>query len=136
MSTRQKFWVANGNAAVRRYVRDCDVCAIERATPIGQLMSDLPLARLATHKHPFLYSGVDYLGPLNYAKERSNKMAWGLLFTYMASRGIHVKLVTSLSMDDFCLPLLDLQTCMDRTMQSIQIMQVRSKLGQKAPLLD
>ena len=53
MSTQQKFWVANDNAAVRRYVRDCGVCAIERATPIGQLMSDLPLARLSAHKKLF-----------------------------------------------------------------------------------
>ena len=30
-------------------------------------------------------------------------MALGLLFTYMASRGIHVKLVTSLSLGDFLL---------------------------------
>ena len=103
MSTRQKFWIANGNAAVRRYVRDCGVCAIERATPIRQLMSDLPLARLTAHKKPFFYSGVDYLGPLNYAEGRNNKKAWGLLFTCMASRAIHVELVTSLSLDDFLL---------------------------------
>ena len=77
MSTRQKFWIANGNAAVRRYVRDCGVCAIERATPIRQLMSDLLLARLAAHKKPFFCSRVDYFGPLNFAKGRSNKKAWG-----------------------------------------------------------
>ena len=86
MSTRQKFWVANGNAAVRRYVHDCGVCAIERATPIRQLMSDLPLARLAALKKLFFYSEVDYLGPLKFVEGRSSKMAWGLLFTYMASR--------------------------------------------------
>ena len=57
MSTRQKFWVANGNAAVRRYVRDCFVCAFERATPIGQLMSDFPLARLTAHKKTFSIPG-------------------------------------------------------------------------------
>ena len=91
------------NAAVRRYVRDCGVCAIERATPTGQLMSDLPLARLTTHKKPFYYSGVNYLGPLNFAEGRSNKKAWGLLFTCMASQSIHVELVTSLTLDDFLL---------------------------------
>ena len=103
MSTRQKFWFANSNAAVRRYVRDCGVCAIERATPIGQLMSDLPLARFAAHKKPFFYARVDYLGPLKFVEGRSNKKALRLLFTCMASRGIHVELVTSLSLDDFLL---------------------------------
>ena len=103
MSTRQKFWIANGNAAVRRYVRDCGVCAIERATPIRQLMSDLPLARLAAHKKSFFYSGVNYLGPLNFAEGKSNKKAWWLLFTCMAFWAIHVELVTFLSLDDFLL---------------------------------
>ena len=77
MFKRQKFRIANGNAAVRRYVRNCGECAIEKATPIKQLMSDLPLARLAARKKPFFYSGVDYLGPLNFAEGRSNKKAWG-----------------------------------------------------------
>ena len=103
MSTRQKFWIANGNAAVRQYVRDCGVCAIERATSIRQPMSDLPLARLAAHKKPFFYSWVDYLGPLNFAEGRSNKKAWGFLFKCMAFWAIHVELVTSLSPDDFLL---------------------------------
>ena len=94
MFARQKFWIANGNAAVRQYVRDCGVCAIERATPIRQHMFNLPLARLAAHKNPFLYSRMDYFGPLNFAEGRSNKKAWGILFTYMASRSIHVGLVT------------------------------------------
>ena len=106
-STRLKFWIANGNAAVRRYVRDCGVCVIEKATLIRQFMSDLSLARLAAHKKLVFSSGVDYLGPLNFPKGRSNKKAWGLLFTCtcMASRAIHVELVISLSLDDFLLAL-------------------------------
>ena len=70
------------------------MCAIERATPIRQLMSDLPLARLAAHKKPFFHFGVNYLGPPNFAEARSNKKAWGLLFTCMVLRAIHVELLT------------------------------------------
>ena len=78
MSTWQKFWIANGNAAVRRYVRDCGLCAIERATPIRQLMSDLPLVHLAAPKKPFFsFRWVDYLSPLNFAGEKSDKKARG-----------------------------------------------------------
>ena len=43
-------------------MRDCGVCAIERARSIRQLMSDLPLARLEAHKKPFFHCEVDHLG--------------------------------------------------------------------------
>ena len=82
-------------------MRDCGVCAIKKATPIRQLMSDLPLARLTAHEKPFFYSGVDYLGPPNFAEGRSNKKVWGLLFTCMAFQAIYVELLISLSLDDF-----------------------------------
>ena len=59
-------------------------------------MSGLPLAPLAAHKKPFLYSGVDYLSPLNFAERRNNKEGMG-------ARAIYVALVTSLSLDDFLL---------------------------------
>ena len=103
LSTRQKIWIANGNSAVRRYLRDCGVCAIKRARPIRQLMSDLPLARLAANKKPFFHCGIDYLGPLTFVEGRSHRKAWGLPFTCMASRAIHVELVTALSLDEFLL---------------------------------
>ena len=103
LSTRQKFWIANGNSVVRRYLRDCGVCAIKRARPIRQLMSDLPLARLAANKKPFFHCGINYLGPLTFVEGRSHRKAWGLLFTCMASRAIHVELVTALSLDEFLL---------------------------------
>ena len=101
MSTWRKFWIANGNAAVRRYVRNCPVWATERATPTRQLMSDLPLAPLATLKSPFFRSGVDYLDPLNFSEGRRNQKALGLLFTCMASQAIYVELVTPLTLDNF-----------------------------------
>ena len=132
MSTRLKFWIVNGNAAVRRYVRNCGLCAIERAMLIRQLMSDLLLARHAAHKKPFFYSGVDYLGPLNFAEVRSNKKAWGLLFACMASWAIYVGLETSLLLDDFLLAFTEF-TDMDRSIRFIHIMEARSRPGQKAP---
>ena len=66
-------------------------------------MFNLPLAYLEAPEKPFFHSVVNYLGPLNFAEERSNKKAWGLLFTCLASRAIHVELATSLSRNDVLL---------------------------------
>ena len=66
-------------------------------------MSDLPLSRTSAHKKPFADCGIDYFGPLMFKEGRSLKKAWGLLFTCMASRAIHVEMVVSLSLDEFLL---------------------------------
>ena len=53
LSSRQKFWITNGRASVRRYLRKCSVCAINKARPIRQLMSDLPPSRISAYKKHF-----------------------------------------------------------------------------------
>ena len=88
---------------MRKYLRDCGVCAIDKARPVRQLMSDLPQSRTEAHTKPFYNCGMDYFGPLTFVEGRSHKKAWGLLFTCMSSRAIHVELVTSLSLSDFLL---------------------------------
>ena len=103
LSTRNRFWIANGNASVRRYLRECSRCAIEKAQPIRQLMSDLPPARTTAQEKPFSHCGMDYFGPIIFVEGRCQRKAWGLLFTCMSSRAIHVELVTSLSLSDFVL---------------------------------
>ena len=103
LSTRQKFWITNGNASVRRYVNECGVCMIKKAQPVRQLMSDLPQSRVTANKKPFFYCGLDYFGPMSFVEGRSHRKAWGLLFTCMSSRAVHVELVTSLTLSEFIL---------------------------------
>ena len=54
--TRKKFWIVHGNAAVKHYVKDCSLCAINKAKPMSQLMSDLPLDRTVVTKKAFAKS--------------------------------------------------------------------------------
>ena len=102
-SIRTRFWIVNGNAAVKTYLRDCGFCAIKKAKKVETLMSDLPLCRTSAQKKPFFDCGLDYFGPLMFKEGRSLRKAWGLLFCCMASRAIHVEMVTSLSLDEFLL---------------------------------
>ena len=103
LSTRKKFWIVNGNASVKRYLSECGNCALDKAKPVRQLMADLPAARTAASHKAFAICGLDYFGPVNYVEGRSTRKAWGLLFTCMASRAIHVEIVTFLSLKDFVL---------------------------------
>ena len=101
LSTRKKFWIVNGNAAVKRYLSQCRRCLLEKAKPVRQLMADLPVERTAAGHKAFAVCGLDYLGHVNYVEGRSTKKAWGLLLTCMSSRSVHVEVVTSLSLKDF-----------------------------------
>ena len=77
------------------------VCAINRAQPIRQLISDLPPSRISAYKKTFFHSSLDYFGPFIFMEGRSQRKARGLWFTCMSSRAVHVKLVTSLSLSKF-----------------------------------
>ena len=64
-------------------------------------MADLPVCCLTACNKPYKFSGLDYLGPLRHRQGRSECEAWGLLFSCLCTRCIHVKLVTSLDLNSF-----------------------------------
>ena len=103
MRTRQRFWIIYGVSSVKRYIAEYGKCAIRRATPIRQLMADLPVCRVSVTNKPFKFCGCDYLGPFTYRQNRNHCKAWGLLFTCLCTRAIHVEVVTSLDLNSFLL---------------------------------
>ena len=46
MKTRERFWVIHGVSRVKFYIADCGKCALLKAKPIRQLMSELPSCRV------------------------------------------------------------------------------------------
>ena len=101
--TLKNFWIIHGNSSVKHYIADCGKCAILKAKPISQLRADLPASRVTVCNKPFKFSGIDYLGPNLFRQNRSECKAWGLLFTCLCIRCLHVELVTSLDLDSFLL---------------------------------
>ena len=81
MRTRQRFWVMYGISSVKRYISESGKCVIRKATPIRELMSDLPVCRVSATNKSFKFCGCDFLAPFIYRQDRSHCMAWGLLFT-------------------------------------------------------
>ena len=80
----------------------CCKCLRRKATPIRQLMADLPACRVTARNKPFEICGVDYCWPFTFRQNRIVCKAWGLLFTCLCTRCIHVELVTGLDLDSFC----------------------------------
>ena len=97
---REKFWVIHANSAVRQLISKCIMCRKFRAPTAEQKMSDLPSDRGSTGP-PFTYSAVDLFGPFLVKQGRKEVKHYGVLFTCMSSRAIHIETTKSLETDSF-----------------------------------
>ncbi|XP_059045303.1 uncharacterized protein LOC131841083 [Achroia grisella] len=62
-------------------------------------MGDLPAERLAHHRRPFTFIGLDYMGPMLVTVGRRKEKRYVALFTCLTSRAIHLEVAASLSTD-------------------------------------
>ena len=81
IQARQQFWIIHGISSVKSILYKCSKCARRKATPIRQLMADLPACCVTATYKPFKFCGIDYFGPYTYRQNRSDCKAWRLLFT-------------------------------------------------------
>jgi hypothetical protein len=93
---RKKFWITNANLASRKVISECVTCRRHRSKLMDQKMSDLPLDRLTPDEPPFSRTGVDYFGPIEVKRGRTTVKRYGVLFTCLAIRAIHLELADSL----------------------------------------
>ena len=63
-------------------------------------MADLPENRLESAS-PFTYSGVDYFGPWYIREGRKELKGYGVIFTCLCCRAIHLETAASFSTDSF-----------------------------------
>ena len=89
---RQKFWVINARAKVKSVLGRCVICRKHQA-PVGrQKMADLPTYRVQADEPAFTITGVDYFGPFQIRQGRVNRKRYGIIFTCMNSRAVHIEI--------------------------------------------
>ena len=64
-------------------------------------MADLPEERTQVGDKAFINSGVDYFGPFYVKRGRSQVKKYGVVFTCLAIRAVHIEVADSLSTDSF-----------------------------------
>ena len=98
---RQKYWITQARASVCRLLSSCFDCR-RRQAPLGQQkMASLPPDRVNPSEPPFNYVGVDCFGALEVHRGRSLVKRYGVLFTCLSIRAVHIEVVHSLDTDSF-----------------------------------
>lgn len=97
-------WITNMNSLCKDVIRKCVGCKRLRGSFGKQVMSDLPVDRTLTAS-PFTYVGVDLFGPFVVKERRSELKRYGVMFTCLSCRGVHLECVNSLTTDSFILAL-------------------------------
>ena len=94
------YWLINGSSKVARFISSCVTCRRLRRPTEQQKMACLPDDRLEPAP-PFSFCAVDYFGPFIVKERRSEVKRYGVLFTCMGSRSVHLETANSLESSSF-----------------------------------
>lgn len=97
-------YVVNGGKLVSSICHNCVKCLRLRGQPVSQRMANLSPPQV-TPCPPFTHTGMDVFGPLYVKHGRKDAKRYGLLFTCLASRGVHIELLEDMSADCFIISL-------------------------------
>ena len=102
---RQKYWLLRLRPTVRTISKQCLVCRFKRASPSPPRLGDLPECRLTHHHRPFTMCGVDLFGPMEITVGRQRARRYGVLFTCLTVRAVHIEVVPTLTTDSMIMSL-------------------------------
>lgn len=90
---RQKFFIPKIRVLLRSVrINDCQLRKVRQSEPVTPEMGNLPSARLALRMRTFSYTGIDYFGPILVTCGRTQRKRWGVLFTCLTIRAVHIEI--------------------------------------------
>ena len=98
------FWVIGANNLIRNMIHKCVDCRSKRGKVEQQKMANLPEER-SVSEGPFVHCGLDMFGHYIIKEGRKELKRWGILFTCLSCRGIHLETVSNADTDSFILAL-------------------------------
>ena len=93
---QEKFWITNVAQIIKSVTSKCVVCRKYRAKVMEQKMADLPKERVNPVDKAFSSCGCDYFGPIEVKRGRSMVKRYGVIFTCLNSRAVHLEVAHSL----------------------------------------
>ena len=94
------FWMIGGSRQIAKLIKNCSVCQKLRGKVMEQQMAKLPDERTEPSP-PFTFVGMDCFGPALVKNGRKETKRYGLLFTCLSSRAVHLEMLDDLTADAF-----------------------------------
>lgn len=111
---KENYWIIDGRNEIRRVLHACVKCFKAEPKILTYPMGDLPKFRVNAAR-PFRHCGIDFGGPIMIKeggiRSKRKTKSYIAVFVCLASKAIHIELVTSLSTEGF---LAALKRCMAR----------------------
>lgn len=102
---KQKYAITRIRPTVKHVATRCMFCKIRKAKPNVPIMGELPQGRMAHHQRPFTHCGLDLFGPMEVVVGRGRQKRYGVIFTCLTVRAIHLEIVHSLTTDSLIMAL-------------------------------
>ena len=94
------YHIINGRSLISHIIAKCVLCRKLQGRTQDQQMAALPPERVMLSA-PFTYTGMDVFGPFYIRERRKELKQWGLIFTCLSSRAIHLETLNAMSTDSF-----------------------------------
>ncbi len=98
---RQQYWIVGANSLARDIIHHCISCRKRQGRPNTQIMGDLPEDRVSANEPVFSQIGIDVFGPFSVVRGRKPIKRYGLIFTCLTSRAVHLEMLSTLETDSF-----------------------------------
>ncbi|MBM6549396.1 hypothetical protein H7673_11110, partial [Streptococcus dysgalactiae subsp. equisimilis] len=88
---RERYWIIQGGASIRRVLSRCVECKALSAVPIEQIMPLLPEVRVKQGTYSFEHVGLDYFGPIAVRVARHFRTWFGCIVPCLRITAIHLE---------------------------------------------
>ena len=100
---RASFYILRIKQVVRNVISKCAKCKLLYARPAAPMMAPLPAHRIRPFDRPFQMVGIDYFDPFTISMLRRKLKRYGVMFTCLNTRTVHIEVSDSLDTDLFLL---------------------------------
>lgn len=98
---QERYHIIGLGRFIKRMLLCCKICVRLNGRPENPIMAPLPPARVNPAPRPFTHTGIDFFGPIVVSQGRRSVKAYGVLFTCLTCRAVHLEVSMSLDVSSF-----------------------------------